>query len=121
GMPQEALLNDTLNGSPARNIAGMLNPVFKVPYEVTSRTRVDTGANISDMSDYVDSNIPIVNQVANISGTSITGLGADQRAVEIGEKNRVFNTQLVNFLTGLGLLDTSKPSYKNIATKERAQ
>jgi hypothetical protein len=121
GTPQEGLLGDTLNGSPARNIASMVNPLFKFPYEVASRNNVSTGANIADMSDYIDSNIPIVNQVANISGHSVTGLGAMQRQVEIGEKNRVFNTQLVNFLTGLGLMDTGKESYKNIATRERNQ
>lgn len=119
GMPQEALLGDTLNGSPARNIAGMVNPIFKLPYEVAARERLDTGAGISDMSDFIDSQIPIVNQVANISGHSVVGLGAEQRAVEIGDKSRVFNTQLVNFLTGLGLMDTRKDSYQNIALKEK--
>ncbi len=118
GTPQEGVLQDVLQGNPARNIGGMLNPLVKGPYELATRTSVGTGGNIADVSDYVDSQIPIVNQIANISGHSITGLGAEQRAVEMGEKNKVFNLQMVNFLTGLGLQDYGKPSYKRFAAKE---
>ncbi|HSW91322.1 MAG TPA: winged helix-turn-helix domain-containing protein [Candidatus Saccharimonadales bacterium] len=121
GSPQEALLGDTLNGNPGRNVLSMVNPILTAPYEVASRTNVGTGANISDMSDYVDSKIPIVNQVANISGYSVTGLGDPQRQVALGEKQHFFNAQMVNFLTGLGLMDTQKESYRNIATRERNQ
>jgi hypothetical protein len=121
GSPQEALLGDTLNGNPGRNVLSMVNPIFTTPYEVASRTNVGTGANITDMSDFVDSKIPIVNQVANLSGYSVTGLGDPQRQVALGEKQHFFNAQMVNFLTGLGLMDTQKESYRNIATRERNQ
>jgi hypothetical protein len=118
GSPQEGVLQDILQANPLRNIGGMVNPVLKAPYEIASRTQVGTGGNIADMSDYLDSQIPIVNQIANISGHSVTGLGAEQRAVEMGEKNKFFNLQMVNFLTGLGLQDYAKPSYKRFAQKE---
>jgi hypothetical protein len=121
GSPQEALLGDTLNGNPGRNVLSMVNPIFTTPYEVASRTNIGTGANITDMSDFVDSKIPIVNQVANLSGYSVTGLGDPQRQVALGEKQHFFNAQMVNFLTGLGLMDTQKESYRNIATRERNQ
>lgn len=118
GTPAEGVLGDVLQGNPARNIGGMLNPVLKAPYEIATRTNVGTGGNISDMSDYLDSQIPVVNQIANISGYSVTGLGAQQRAAELGEKQHFFNTSMVNFLTGIGLQDYGKPSYKRFAARE---
>lgn len=129
GTPAEGVIGDVLQGGRqgdfgssvtgvGRNIAGMLNPIVKAPIEVASRTSIGTGGNIADMSDYLDSQLPVVNQVANITGHSVVGLGAKQRAVELGEKNQVFNLQMVNFLTGLGLQDYAKPSYKRFAMKE---
>lgn len=122
GSPQEGILGDTLNGNIPRNLAGMANPLLKAPYEILARKNVGTGANIADMSDYIDQQLPIANQVSNIVGQSASsGFIDPQRAVEKGEKDRFFNLQMVNFLTGLGLQDYGKPSYKTIAAKERAQ
>jgi len=74
-----------------------------------------------------------VNQVSNISGTSVTGsvqnmlgnvFGGDnpaldpQKAVVRNDKSRFFNTSLANFLSGLGLQNTQKGSYQNIAANE---
>ena len=118
GTPAEGVLQDVLQGNPARNIAGMVTPIVKAPIELASRQNLGTGGNIADVSDYIDSQLPIVNQVANISGYSVTGLGAPQRAVEMGEKEHFFNTQMINFLTGLGIQNYGKPSYRRYAARE---
>jgi hypothetical protein len=120
GSPQEGILGDTLNGNIGRNLAGMLNPVLKAPVDLVTRTNLGTGGHIADVSDYVDQQLPILNQVSTISGQSASsGFMDPQRAVEIGDKNRFFNEQMANFLTGLGIQNYGKPSYKVIAGKER--
>jgi len=121
GSPTEAFLGDFGNGNVARNLLGMLNPVAKAPIELLGGESVGTGAAISDTSDYVDQLIPGVNQFANISGYSPTGLFEDQAAVAKGEKNHFANLQLLNFLTGVGMQNYDRPSYNRIAAREQAQ
>jgi len=127
GSPQEGILGDTLNGNIPRNIASMLNPLIKTPIEFTTDQSLSTGAYIADKGEAVDQLIPGVNQIANISGYSPTGsiatlsqgLGLDpQRAMQRGEKEAFFNTNLANFLSGLGIQNYDKPSYRKIAIKE---
>jgi hypothetical protein len=133
GSPQEGILGDTLNGSPWRNIANMVNPVFKAPLDIATSTNIGTGAKIQDIGEYIDQQIPGVNQVAAISGWSPTGTVANivqgfpngsfldpQRAVQRNEKNHFLNLSLANFLTGLGIDYTDKQSYQNIARKTQS-
>lgn len=127
GTPVEGAA-DIFNGNIGRNIASMANPVFKAPIEMLSGSNIGTGANISDMGEYIDSQLPYVNQVANISGYSPTGsignifgdgpIPDPQRAMQRGEKEAFFNTSLANFMTGLGWQDVDKQSYRNIAANE---
>jgi hypothetical protein len=127
GSPQEGVLGDMLNGNVPRNLASMLNPLIKAPVEFTTDQSISTGAYIADKGEAIDQLIPGVNQIANISGYSPTGslgtlasgLGLDpQRAMQRGEKEAFFNTNLTNFLTGLGIQNYDKPSYRKIAIKE---
>ena len=130
GSPQEGILGDVLNGNPLRNAIGMVNPLLKAPVEMATQTNLSTGVPIQDMGEYVDSQLPVVNQVAGISGYSPTGTVAallrglpvpdPQRAVARGEKDHFFNASLVNFLTGLGVQNIDKPSYQKIALKEQS-
>jgi hypothetical protein len=129
GSPTEGVLGDIANGNPGRNVLSMLNPVIKSPIEMVSGTNMGTGAPILDYSDYIDSNIPIVNQVAAISGTSPAGtighamvgqgdVPDPQRQVAIGNKQRFWNQNLANYFLGLGIEDYNKPNYQRIATRE---
>ena len=128
GSPQEGILGDTLNGNIPRNLLGMVNPLLKAPVEMATQSNLSTGRPIIDMGEYVDQQLPIVNQVAGISGYSPTGTVAallnglpvpdPQRAVARGEKDHFFNSSLVNLLTGLGIQNVDKPSYQRIAQKE---
>jgi hypothetical protein len=141
GSPQEGVLGDILNSgdskstgvmgaiqnSPVGNILGMANPLLKAPIELTSSKTLDSGANIADKGEYLDQQIPFVNQISAISGFSASGTlgnilnGAPeldpQRAVQRGEKENFFNTNLANFFGGLSLQNIDKPSYKKIAAQ----
>jgi hypothetical protein len=136
GTPQEGILGDLLSGQPGdqwRNVWGMANPLLKAPIDLATGVNQGTGAKINDVSEYLDNSLPAVNQVSNISGTSVTGtvgnalgnvFGGDnptfdpQKAVVRKDKERWLNTSLANFLTGLGLQNTQKGSYQNIAASE---
>lgn len=131
GSPQEGILGDMLNGNPARNAVGMLNPLLKAPVELATGTNIATGVPIRDTGEYVDAQLPIVNQIAGVSGYSPTGTVSailngmpvpdPQRAVARGEKDHFFNSSLVNLLTGLGIQNVDKPSYQRIAIKEMGE
>lgn len=119
-----------LNGPVGRNVLGMVNPILKAPVELSSGQSLGTGAKILDKSEYADAMLPVVGQVANISGYSPTGTVANtltsspagmldpQRAVQRGEKEAFLNTSTLNFLLGLGIQNINKPSYQKFAKAE---
>jgi hypothetical protein len=129
GSPTEGVLGDTLNGNVGRNVLSMLTPVAKAPVELIGGTNLGTGAPIIDKSDYIDSNLPGINQIASISGISPSGTVGnaftgqspvldEQRAVQIGNKQKLWNQNLANFFLGLGIDDYEKANYSRIATRE---
>jgi hypothetical protein len=118
-----------LGTDPIRNIAGMTTPLVRVPLELLSGGSWSTGSPIRDNSEYIDSSIPGVNYLSNLLGISTTGtvgnvLSGDvsvdpQRQVESGNKTD-FDKGLtaLNWLTGLGLSNMSRPSFINYAEIE---
>lgn len=64
---------NTFAGDPFRAILGMTSPIFRVPAELAAGGNWSTGGRIADTSDYLDSTIPGVNYLANITGISPTG------------------------------------------------
>jgi hypothetical protein len=128
GIPYLDMVNQFI-ANPGKGIAGMISPVIKIPIELATQQQLGSGAKIKDLSDYVDSNIPGLNYVANITGTSVTGTpvsllsgkGIDpQYAVTAGNKTPFdqFITA-TNWVTGLGLQNMSKQSYINAAEIEK--
>ena len=120
---------DTLGADPLRGIAGMTNPILRVPAELLSGGSWSTGAQINDWSDYLDQSLPGINYVANISGVSPTGSvesllqgqGLDPQAqVEKGNKTDFDKAlSVANWLTGLGVQNLSRPNYINYAEIEK--
>lgn len=120
---------DTLGADPLRGIAGMTSPLVRVPAELLSGGSWQTGVLIKDWSDYVDSSIPGINYIANISGVSPTGSvesllqgqGLDpQRQVAAGNKTDFDKAlSVANWITGLGVQNLSRPNYINYAEIER--
>jgi hypothetical protein len=114
---------------PVKAMLGMISPILRLPVELATGTKLDTGSKIKDVSEYLDSNIPGINYVSNISGYSTTGSiagilsgqGPDiQRAVEKGTKedsDKVIS--FVNWMTGLGLGNISKQNLIDLAEIEK--
>jgi len=105
--------------NPAEGIVQMINPFARVPIEVLAGSRLGSQAPIRDMSDFIDSSIPGVNYVSNITGLSVTGGFEPQRQVESGSKT--FMDQRIsafNWLSGLGVRNYSRSSYINFAEIE---
>jgi len=121
--------NQLGTGEPLRGIAGMTSPLFRVPLELMSGGSWGTGARIKDPSDYVDASIPGVNYLSNMTGVSPTGSvasflqgkGLDQQyQVDAGNKGPADQaTSFMNWMTGLGFQNMSKPNYINYAEIEK--
>lgn len=138
GSMQEGVLGSGgLNGSIKSNIIGMLNPLATVPWGVVSGNNPGTGMHISDKSDYIDSSLPIINQISGISGESVTGTignllgqtpakGAGgglldpQRSVRMNAKEQWLNQSTLNFLTGLNITNIDTKSNARNAAREKA-
>jgi hypothetical protein len=113
---------------PLRGILGSTNPLLKAPLEAISGTNLGTGAPIRDYSDWLDSQIPGVNYISNISGYSVTGsiVGGltrgqfdPQYQVAAGNKGAWDRSlSAINWLTGLGIRSYSRPNYINYAEIE---
>jgi hypothetical protein len=125
GIPAMDVLNDYGTGGPQgflRTVVGSSTPVAKIPLEVATGQDIRIGAPITDTSDYIDRQIPGVNVLSNLTNRSVSSLGTQSTGVGNGmspeqiakaqEKNNpgLDSTALINYLTGLGLIDMSKPS-----------
>jgi hypothetical protein len=125
------VFNQFASGNPIDTILNNANPAFKIPIELLTGTRLGTQSRIRDYSDYIDSSLPGVNYVANVSGQSVTGSlyslltrGAMDPQLQFELGNKSSNDQLisaVNWLTGIGLIDYSRPSYIRFAQQEQRQ
>lgn len=118
-----------LGPNPIRGVMGSTNPLVRVPAEMLAGGAWGTGARINDQSDYLDSSIPGINYVSNITGTSVTGSLASllqgrgfdpQYQFAAGNKDgRDSFLSAFNWATGLGLQSYSKPNYINYAEIEK--
>lgn len=112
GEPVTELLSQWGSSDPQHGLLGALTPVARIPMEVATGTSLGTGAQIQDTSDYVDQQIPGVGYIARGTGHSVTGLGEPTRDVQKGYTESGSNNMVwLNFLTGLGITDYSKPNY----------
>jgi len=116
------------NGDVGENLAGMLNPLIQTPWGIVSGSHpLNSEHYIPDKGEWIDKSIPFVNQIANLSGYSPSGSLESllsegkidpQRAMEQNEKNTLFNQNLLNFMTGLNIQNTDRPTYRKIARNE---
>jgi len=104
---------------PVEGLVQMTNPFIRVPIEIMAGSRLGSQAPIRDMSDFIDSSIPGVNYVSNITGRSVTGGFEPQRQVASGSKTLLDQgLSAFNWLTGLGARNYSRSSYINFAEIE---
>jgi hypothetical protein len=128
GFAQNDILN-TFIGDPSSTIPQQISPFIRVPAELMSGAKWGTNSKIVDLSDYVDSQLPILNYVANISGTSITGSfpsilsgkGFDPQYQVFRENKGPLEQGLsaASWLTGLGFQNMSKDSLITLAEIEK--
>ena len=102
---------------------GMLSPALKIPVEAVSGRSVATGAEVNDLGEYLDSQIPFVSKVSSVTGISPTGSIAQalpggeagvvdyRRSVEKGNRDPNFSIEaFLNYLLGVSSADMSTPS-----------
>jgi hypothetical protein len=113
GEPITEMTSQWGSSDPQHGLFGAISPVARVPMELMTGTNVGTGTPILDKTDYVDSQIPGLGNIARQTGRSpSSGFLQNTKDVERGNTESGFNTRaFVNDLLGLGIRDYSKPSY----------
>lgn len=119
----------SFGADPVRGLLGMTNPLFRVPAEVAAGGSWSTGGRINDTGDYIDQTLPGVNYLANLTGISPTGSiesilsgGGLDPQYQVARGNKDDWDKLIsgiNWLTGIGVQDLSRPNYINYAEIER--
>lgn len=129
GIASWDLFNQFNPDNTVQGVASMLTPIVKTPLEMALGTDLSTGARINDLSDHLDSALPVVNTVSNLTGTSVTGSpvslltgkGLDPQ-YQVAKGNKSLTDQLISGfdkVSGLGIKDYSQPNYLNLAAIEK--
>jgi len=110
---------NTFSGGVLEGVVELTNPMIRIPLELLAGARLGNQAPIRDISDFLDSSIPGVNYVSNVTGRSVIGLGAEQAQVAAGNKTG-FDRSLsaFNWLVGASVRNYSRPNYINFAELE---
>lgn len=99
--------------NPKQFLLSALNPMLKVPASLISNTNLDTGQpfkNPAQMGQYLNSNTPISSTVGRLTNTSVgpgTLFGTPTQT-PTQSKGQDTNTGLLNWLLGLGAMDSGK-------------
>ena len=138
GMPSDTLADILSHGESANPIQTVgafageaINPLATLPMELFGQSEI-TGKYVADRSEQLDAAIPFVNQLASLSGYSPTGTVGNilsgggenvpffdpQRVTAKGEKDFLWNQNLLNWVFGLGIQQTDRPSQQRTAIKE---
>lgn len=123
-------ITNMFSGGIGEGLIDAVNPMYKLPLELNSMTRLGSGAPINDLSDYIDAQIPTIAPLSNITGVSPTGTlaslfsgqpGLDPQ-YQVTRGNRGPDEQtlsFMNWLTGMGLQNLSQPNLINSAEFEK--
>lgn len=116
------VLKSTVAGNPLQNIMGQVTPGIKVPFELATGTNAGTGAPITSMPNYIESQIPVVSQASRITGISpldsiMQGQITPTRSIQKG--NTLPGLGALNWLLGGGLQQVGTPSQVKYAQLEQ--
>ncbi len=118
GLPSTDIMNDFV-GDPKAAVTGMLTPFIKAPIELATGTNLATGSKIQDKGQYIERTIPGLSHFNQLTGGSAAGsISRGQLGPEDPEKGFDSRLAILNFLSGLGIQNVSKPSYQTIAEIE---
>jgi hypothetical protein len=107
----------------------MVSPFLRIPAELMSGSKWGSQSKIKDLSDYVDSNLPLVNYLSNFTGASTTGSllsllqgkGLDPQ-YQVFRGNKGFGEQLGSigsWVSGLSVSNLSQDNLVNYAELEK--
>ena len=120
GDPISGTANGVMN-NPLTTLLNGLSPALKIPKEVVSGKRIGTDIPITDKSDYIDQQIPLVSNLANITNFSPSGMQPQNDVTKGNAKPGIDKAAAFNFMAGLGLKQYDKPSYKARGLSELRQ
>lgn len=131
GAPQADIMNDFLP-NPTKGMMGMLNPLVKMPVELATGSRMQTKSKINDTGEYVESNIPGLAQLGQLTGYSPLNSikeGEPVKQTQVAKGNRqavgegsAFGFDpgsLLNRTLNVGYTNYETPSFRNIAEMEK--
>ena len=107
GNPAMDILNQYAN-NPIKGIGNSVTPFLKIPAEIGFGTEFMSGAPITDKTEYVDKNVPLLSTISRMTNGAVgTGLleGGDLKGKETSGANL---QGIINYLTGAGILDTGR-------------
>lgn len=112
GVPQMDIMDQyfTSPGETFQTIMGATHPFAKVPYELVTGASTQ-GVPIKDTGKYLLGQVPFGNLVNTTVGKPIGGVSPSDEGYDPGGIRDPAAMAWVNMLTGLGLMDMSKPSY----------
>lgn len=130
GMPGVDLIDAYLY-SPKQTVEELLrgmSPLLRVPAELATGSKFGTQAPIMDYSDYIGQNIPNVQYADKISDKyfdrTVSSLFTDDLYQAKSNEDydpSIDNRGFINWMTGIGLTDMSKPSYIKTAEREMGE
>jgi hypothetical protein len=128
GVPTADIANEFLGspGGAAHNIAGSISPAIRTPLEVLTGNSFGTGTPIKDKTDYIDQNVPGLNTLSSLLNRSASS-GFTQPTSSVAKGNESGGPDglaFLNWLTGAGIQDISRPNYiksAQLAMRDKAR
>lgn len=97
-------------GGAYQTIIGATHPLIKMPYELATGATTQ-GVPINDLGKYALGQVPFGSLVNTLVGKPVGGTSESDAGYDPGGIRDPKAMALINTLTGLGLIDMSKPSY----------
>ncbi len=125
GVPMMDVLGDYGGSSPKSTVLSALSPAAKIPIEMAGGEKIGavardvrTDVPYFDKSDYIDKQIPNSSLAIGLTGRSPSNLFLEPKGGPDAEIKTDGARTLANFLSGMGLVDMSKPSTIKQAKRE---
>lgn len=130
GIPGVDILDDYFYGPEQtwNTLLGSVTPIARVPTELAFKTKAQDQIPILDFSDYIGQQIPnmrYADQASNaITGRTISSGFTDpmrESKANEGYEGPIEGRAFINWMSGLGFTDMSKPSYIKTAEREQGE
>jgi hypothetical protein len=112
GDPISDLGSGYLGGDAPKQVLGSLTPAVRIPLELGSGNALGTGAPITNTSEYLSQQLPVISVAGAIAGKDVLGGWQNKSAVEKGYQPEGLDPiALQNLLLGLGVKSFNKPNH----------